>query len=832
VHERNGHGEQATSLRAARERLLADSSLAGSAFCRAYAAAADAWLRGLFEYATGGDHEGLALVAVGGYGREELWPHSDIDVVLVHDGRRRDVAQVAERLWYPVWDEGIRLDHSVKRPAEVLAVARADLRAQLGLIDSRLVAGSADVALPLLERALQLWRTHAPRVLPELLERTEIRHREHGEVAFLLEPDLKESHGGLRDLQVLRALVVAADELAGLVDLGSLGGAAEVLASARVALHRRSARATDRLLLQEQDEVARALGFATADALMAAVASAGRAVAWVSDDAWRRAMALARLARRGAGAGRARRILAAARAPWRRDEPPVAAQPTGSRTTASPSPPRGPRGPEGRQSLEERVVLRHVAPGLAEADLGPAASPRRDPALALELAAVAAWHDVPIARSALVTLAATCPPPPEPWPEPMRNALIEALLAGPPAIQALEALDHYGLLERLLPEWTAVRNRPQRNAYHRFTVDRHLLETAAQGALLAHRVARPDLLVLACLLHDIGKGAAGDHTEAGVRIVRTLTRRMGLDERDAQTIVTLVEHHLLLSELATRRDLDDPATVASLVAAVRDRQTLDLLTALTEADGIATGPAAWGLWKAGLVADLHARAAGRLEGAEPPMPLAKAVLEERHRGLIEEVRATRRPKVVVEPPRVVVLAPDRPGLLAAMTGVLALRGLDVRSADVAGEAGVAVEVFVVEPTRGRWPAAHALAEDLQAVLRGDLDLEARLAERARWYAPSRRSWSAAPPAPHVTIDNTASTQSTVVELRTEDEVGLLHKVTRALFECGLDVVAARVSTLGHEVVDAFYVRDRITGTKVHDHNRIRSIDRAVREAAS
>ena len=261
--------------------------LQGLAFCHAYSAAADGELQQLLSRAAGGDLRGLALLAVGGYGRQELCPHSDLDVVLIHR-QRRDVAKVADSVWYPVWDEGIRLDHSVRTPAEVLNVAGQDLRVQLGLLDARLIAGDPEVSDPVVARAKELWRNRAPRWLPVLADQVAARHRQYGDVAFLLEPDLKEAHGGLRDLSGLHAAVLAAPALGRSVSLAALDRARRLLLAARVELHRRSPRAVDRLLLQDQDAVAEALSFADADALMLEVARSGRDIAWASDDLWSR----------------------------------------------------------------------------------------------------------------------------------------------------------------------------------------------------------------------------------------------------------------------------------------------------------------------------------------------------------------------------------------------------------------------------------------------------------------------------------------------------------------------------------------------------------------
>ena len=334
---------------------------------------------------------------------------------------------------------------------------------------------------------------------------------------------------------------------------------------------------------------------------------------------------------------------------------------------------------------------------------------------------------------------------------------------------------------------------------------------------------RPDLLLIGALLHDIGKGFPGDHTKVGMDVVRRMATRMGFTAGDVETLVDLVRHHLLLPDTATRRDLDDPTTVSNVARAAGDRVTLHLLGALTEADSRATGPSAWGSWKAGLVAELVSRADLELSGRRQPLepaPLPPAYLK-----MADEVRATGLPSVSLEPPRVVVAAPDRPGLLSSVAGALALHGMDVRAANVAGEEGVAIEVFTVEVARGTWPDTARLRQDLAAVLADQLALGERLSERQRVY-PLRRQSAAHVPGTDVSADNDASATSTVFEVRAPDEVGLLHRITRSLFESDLDVVSARVSTLGEMVVDAFYVREA-TGGKVTEPGRIEGITAAI-----
>jgi [protein-PII] uridylyltransferase len=750
-------------MRAERRALVEKAGLSGPAFCRAYSDAADSWLVDLL-----GDEPGVALVAVGGYGRGELAPFSDLDVVLVHAGRK-DVKAVADRVWYPIWDAGIGLDHSVRTVKEALAVAADDLKAALGLLDVRLVAGEARLAEELGRKAREQWRGRAGRWLPRLAEAVRARHAEFDEVAFLLEPELKEGRGGLRDVHTRQAMV-AATPVVQFVD-EAVAAAYALLVGVRVALHRRAGRALDRLLLQEQDAVAADLGYASADALMADVAAAGRTIAWASDDAW-------------------------------------------ARVSSSLAGPRGRAGGRDRP-LGPGLLLRD-----GEVALAPDAVPATDPALVLRAAVAAAETGAPFARATLDRLATEASPPGDPWPEGMRDLLVALLGVGRAAVPVLEALDQKGLLVRVLPEWEAVRSRPQRNAYHRFTVDRHLCETAANAAALVGTVARPDLLLVGAWLHDIGKGFPGDHTEAGMEVVEKVGARMGFPPADVAVLVDMVRHHLLLPDIATRRDLDDPATIGAVAAAVGSRETLDLLAALTEADSLATGPSAWGSWKEGLVADLVARTAAVLEGGSV-VPAATLPTE-------EHVALMARRELVVrgEGNRLTVVAPDRPGLFARVAGTLALHGLDVRSGAVASsDDGMAVEVFEVEPAFAAAPDWERVGADIERALSGRLALDARLSDRARTYEV-RRPAAARPAEPQVLFDNDATEAATVVEVRAPDGVGVLYRITQALAEVDLDVRRAKVSTMGHEVVDSFYVVDA-EGRKVVDPDHLREVERAI-----
>jgi [protein-PII] uridylyltransferase len=774
--DRRGAG--ATPAPLARDRFFASAARSSTSLAPSlvatWTAHVDDWLRGLFDAALDGETpKGIALVAVGGYGRGELSPGSDLDVLLVHDGKRA-VGGVAERLWYPVWDEGVKLGHAVRTHREALSLAADDLDTATSLLDARPLAGDTELARKLSDGAVAAWEKRGRRWLARLADSVEARHRQAGEVAFHLEPDLKSGRGGLRDVHALRWAArtrqVLLDE-----DLATLDGPYARLLAARVALHLQTGRSSDVLTLQEQDGVAAALG-TDADALMAELAAAGRTIAWRSDETWYRVRS--RLAGPGWAFNRADR----------------------------------PVGPG--------LVLRD-----REVHLLPDADPAEDPTLALRAAAAAANGDSRIDRDSLDRLAARTPELPDPWPAGAREALVELLSAGPPAIRAIEALDQLGVWVRILPEWEPVRSRPQRNAYHRFTVDRHLCEAAVNAAGLVDRVSRPDLLVLGALLHDIGKGRAGDHTEVGIELVGRIGPRMGLPPEDVATLVALVRHHLLLPDIATRRDLDDPATISSVARAVGDRATLELLDALTEADSLATGPTAWGSWKASLVAELVDRTMVALGGVarDPDRPSSFPTPE--HRALLMTGKVVFRG----EGTTLTLVVPDRPGLFSRVAGVLSLHGLGVLSADaVSSENGMALDRFRVTPARDEPIAWERIEEDMFKALEGRLAIRARLAQRAGVYGPSRRPVAVAP---RVLVDNDASSGSTIVEVHAPDSIGVLYRITRALAELDIDIRTAKVQTLGEQVVDAFYVRTA-DGAKVTDPGHLAEMERAVIHAVA
>ncbi|MFW5469004.1 [protein-PII] uridylyltransferase [Knoellia sp. CPCC 206435] len=724
------------------------------------------WLEGLWTEATRGQRpEGVALAAVGSVGRGDAGPLSDYDLVLLHDGRTLDAGEVtrlADRIWYPVWDAGVRLDHSVRTVNQCRSVAADDLTAAVGLLDISPVAGDVEVVAAARATVGHDWRANARKRLPQLTETMTQRHHRHGDLAQSIEPELKEAHGGLRDMTVLSALAEAwlADRPRGEVDT-----AYGVLLDVRDAVHVVTGRGRDRLSRDDHDAVAALLGHDDADDLLAEVSDAGRTIAYALDGTVRRA----------AQSQRARVLRV------------------------------GPRRPQ----------MTPLGFGLFESDgevvLGSGRLVDGDPHLPLRAAVLAARANLPIAPTTLENLATRCGDLPTPWSPLARGLFSDLLAAGPGLVTVWEGLDQQGIIERWLPEWTAVRSRPQRNAVHRHTVDRHLIETVVHATGLLRGVGRADLLLLAALLHDIGKvPGARDHSAAGAPIAEAVMRRLGHDDDDVRVVTTLVREHLTLIELATRRDHADPLTIDAASAAVGgDRDRFELLLALTEADAVAAGPKAWTDWRAALLGQLATAVRARLDPAAPTVgEVEPAVVPH---DLVLEL-ATGEPHVEIVAHggsyRIDIADRDRLGLFADTAGLLAAEGLVVRTAVLRTVDGVAVNEWHVESPSGNEPEQARLARGLTRLAGGDRGPLGLLDRRRQFAArPSGSSTIGTPGQPRALVVPGASTEATVLEVRAQDRPGLLHELGMTLAKAGVSVRSAHIATYAGQTLDTFYVTD-------------------------
>jgi len=763
----------------------------------------------------------LALVAVGGYGRGDVSPHSDVDLLVLVDDRRRPSPEDLRGLLYPLWDAGFQVGHAVCSPKEAIERARSDLEAATSLLEARLVAGPVGMMDEMTGRRRRWLERDGRRLARRLLEVTAERHLRVERAGWVLAPDLKQDVGGLRDLHAVGWLAAVAGwpRPAGRPELVRAG---ELLLAVREALHGQTRRKTDRVRADLQPAVAKALGLDGEDGvdqLMAAVHTAARTVEYLA------AVETRTLAERLLGGPRRSGLV-------RHLEP-------------------------GGIRLEDGFLVVDTSTGT----VGPAAEAGVDPTAdvlpALRLLAARARTGRQIARPTLTWLEQTFDRTPlEGWSEPLRAAFM-TVLRGPEAVGACELLDHVGGWMVLLPEWAPVRGRVQHDPWHRYTVDGHAFAAAAEVSRLLEqdqRAARTaeaagdlDALYLAAIFHDIGKGSGEDHSVAGELLTRRALARMGLDADELEEVAVLVRHHLLLVETATRRDLDDPSVVEGVAAAIGSPRRLRLLHLLTVADGQATGPAAWNDWKGTLVADLAARVLHVLERGTAPGPgdpeaLARkveaahpalagkaarllATLPDSYPSAVDVDELAEELELLADPPGpggvryridpsgdghglVTVCAADRPGTLARTTGVLALHRVSVLRAHAwSTSAGLALQRFTVQaPATLRW---ERLGADLDAAWAGRLAVEARLERKARDYRPL------SPVEADVRVLPDESAHSTVVEVRAADTLGLLHALAAALGDLDLDVRVAKIDTLGDRVVDTFYVRSP-WGAKLSD----------------
>lgn len=747
----------------------------------------DAALRTLAETALG-PSGGITLVAVGGYGRREMSPHSDVDLLCLVPPRSKVTPATLRGLLYPLWDAGFQVGHAVRTPAEAVDHAGKDLDAATSLLSARLVAGDEAPFEELMDRRARWLRRSARSLVRSIVSSTEARHAARERAGWSLAPDLKEDAGGLRDLHALGWIAAVTGEApAGMDDERA------VLLAAREALHAQSKRKIDVLRIDLQPSVARELGFDDADELMERVHSSARRVEH-----------------------RARRALeeSAGRGPRR----------SGTAVEVAP----GVRLDDGALSLT-------VAPGETSA---------------MELLAAHSELGKPLSARALDSLdGAFGGDAPDRW-DPRVRASFVRLLAGRSASSALELLDHAGAWDALLPEWRGVRGRAQHDPYHRYTVDGHSFVAidSVHTAIERDEVARDaaaaagplDALLLATLLHDVGKGSGEDHSVAGERLARSAAARMGFGHETVEEIAALVRWHLLLVDTATRRDLDDGAVIEDVAARLGSPRLLRLLYVLTVADGTATGPEGWTPWKASLVRDLFRKALVALETGELPArsdvsTKAREVIafEPALAGSAEDVLGTLPPsyldsatvaeiaddiRLLLRRPQpgdvvarveagteagtdvLTVCMADRPGSLARTAGVLAINRVTVLSARAfSTNRGLALQRFTVRPNETG--GMDAVTGGLEAAFAGRIALEARLTRKALEYKPP------AGVSVDVRIVDDASVHSTIVEVRGPDALGLLYAITAGLSDLDLDIHVAKIDTLGARVVDTFYVRD-------------------------
>ena len=700
----------------------------------------------------------FAIAAVGSFGRGELAPGSDLDIVIIHSPglSPEALSEAVNTILYPLWDKKIKVDHSVRTLAQARQALSEDLKVIMGLLDTRHICGDIDLVADLHSMALQVWQRESAQYLTQLRSSLDERHLRSGELAYLLEPDLKEARGGLRDITALRAM-----NISGAVNLPMerISRAEGVISTIRESLHLVSNRDKDRLLFTEQDKVAADLEYIDADAMMSELAHSARAVDYLMQLAWHKythkdSDGITRFLRK----------------------------------------------------VRPTVVAQGISVSNNEVVIDSAIDINQDPLICLRAAATAAQRGLPISFASLEKYSQSLRDGegklPNPWPREAREYLISLIGAGPAMVGLFEALDQEEILLQWIPEWAGVRSLPQRNALHRHTVDRHMVETSVSAASLTREVHRPDLLLFTALFHDIGKGNEEDHSVRGAALIAPLAQRLGFNVKDVEIIQKLIEHHLLLSATATRRDLDDPATIAIVLDCIGDLRTLELLHALSIADGEATGPGAWSEWKASLVSDLVRRCRLSLtDSAQESQPVLSAdQIARAAKGELSVIFEQRENAYALE-----VIAPDMTGLLSIVSGVLNILRLDVRSARTKTLNEVAVMEWIVVPDPNASDIdADEIYRELSRAFENEESLAAKIARRIEAYAQLP---TIPVPAPVVETFSDLATDATIIEVRSHDRPALLFSIGAAIRRCNIDIRSAIVTTLGAEAIDTLYVTE-------------------------
>ncbi len=862
-------GEARAEANAVIEARLAALPRAARKTVHRYADLTDAMVLTIFDVATqllhpmqsAAEGEAIAVLAVGGYGRAEMSPHSDVDLLLLTPWKVTPWAEsVIESMLYMLWDLKLKVGHSCRTVKDCLRLGREDYTIRTALLEHRFIAGNAALAEKLRTvLRTELFRgTEAEFIEAKLAERAE-RHRRQGGMRYVLEPNVKEGKGGLRDLQALYWIakyIHQVETAADLVDRGvfthdeydTFAQAEDFLWAVRCHMHLITGRATDQLTFDLQVEVARRMRYEDT--------AARRGVEYFMQDYFRHATKVGELTRVFLTALEAQHMK--------------------------------------RAPVLERLFRRRkkLKPGYRETGnrlnvVDPKAFLER-PIAFLELFEEALRTGLLIHPDAMRLVAANLDRIDDPLrqdPVAARIFLDLLLKHGNPE-RALRRMNELGVLAAYIPEFEPIVAMMQFNVYHHYTVDEHIIQcisTLAQierGELaeelpLSTKIVKDGVnrrvLYIAILMHDIGKGRPEDHSILGAQIARKVAPRLGLSTDECETVEWLVRSHLLMSDMAQKRDLSDPRTVRDFAKLVKTRKRLDLLTVLTVCDIRGVGPGTWNNWKAMLIRRLHGETAAALEtgleavNRDQREDQAKRALREalttwdpkdvraelgRHyapywqglsteshvifanllKGLVEdEIRIDLHPDPDHDATRAAFALADHPGIFARMAGALALSGANVVDARTyTSKDGYATDVFWVQDADGHPYEATRLPRLRETILRTlKGELVAREAFRSRDKVKKREREFRFPT--HITFDNEGSEIYTIIEVDTRDRPGLLFDLTRTMASANIYIASAVIATFGAQVVDSFYVKDMF-GLKIHSKSRQESLEKRLRAA--
>jgi [protein-PII] uridylyltransferase len=805
--------------------------------------------------------ERITVVATGGYGRGELAPGSDVDLLFVRPFKQTQWGEsVIEFILYMLWDLGLKVGHATRSLAECVRLAKQDITIRTAILEARYLWGDKALYDDLRKKFWEEVATGSGRdfVEAKLAERDE-RHQRQGESRYLVEPNIKEGKGGLRDLQTLYWIgkyLYHVQDAADLVEHGvftreeykTFQKAEAFLWDVRVHLHYIVGRAEERLSFDVQPALAAAMGYTNPEKPRRAVEAFMKAYFLTAKDV-----------------GDLTRIFCAALEVQHKKTRP-------SLTRILPGFLR-PRAPDDDFYVEN---------GRLTAD--PAIF-RRDPVNILRIFQIADEKRVDIHPDALRTITRSLDLIGDKVREsPEANAAFLAMLTSrQDPERALRLMNEAGVLGRFIPEFGHAVGLMQFNMYHHYTVDEHLIRAVGNLAKIERgenkddhplsteiikRIQSRAVLYSAVLLHDMAKGLPGDHSDVGAEIARSLCPRLGMSQADTQAVAWLVKNHLLMSDIAQRRDISDPQTVRDFVAQVQSPEMLRLILILTVADIKAVGPGVWNGWKGQLLRELYYAAeqmmmgGDQMPGRSARVADAKAALaarlgdftpEQRERALsrqydnywlaFETEELERHARVIAKADatgdllcldattnnfraitEIMLYTPDHPGLFSQFAGAIAMSGGSIVDAKVFTTTdGFAVDVFSVQDAEGEaFDDPQRLSRLRQAIartLRGEVWPRRELMQRK----PLKSKASAFKIRPKVLFDNEASRIATVVEVEALDRVGLLYDVTQALFDSGLSISTSMVATYGERAVDVFYVRDGF-GHKIIHPDRLAAIE--------
>ena len=848
--------------------------LSGLAAARALSALQDAIIQVIYDFAVKhvyyaqnpSSAERIAIVATGGYGRGELAPGSDIDLLFVRPFKQTAWGEsVIEFILYMLWDLGLKVGHATRSLAECVRLSKLDVTIRTAILETRYLWGDRGLYDDLRKKFWNEVATGNGRdfVNAKLAERDQ-RHQRQGESRYLVEPNIKEGKGGLRDLQTLYWIgkyLYHVDDAADLVEHGvftkdeyrTFQKAEAFLWNVRVHLHYLMGRAEERLSFDVQPALATHLGYVDADKPRRAVEAFMRAYFLVAKDV-----------------GDLTRIFCAALEEQHRKP-----RPSLSRMLPGFLKPRSPNDDfyveNGRLAANPAIF-------------------RADPANILRMFHMADVKGVDIHPDALRTVTRSLDLiTDDVRANPVANqAFLETLTSRHDPERALRLMNEAGVLGRFIPEFGHAVGLMQFNMYHHYTVDEHLIRAVGNVASIERgehkdtnpltsdivkRIQSRNVLYCAILLHDVAKGLPGDHSDVGAEIARSLCPRLGLSAADTAAVAWLVKNHLVMSDTAQRRDVSDPKTVRDFVDMVQSPEMLRLLVILTVADIRAVGPGVWNGWKGQLLRELYYAAENMMMGGDQApgrgqrVLAAKAALEARLSDLtpaqrekalsrhydnywlaFEEDELERHARLITKADEkgelltleansndfravteIVLYTPDHAGLFSRFAGAVAMAGGTIVDAKAFTTSdGFALDVFSVQDAEGEAfgdkERLGRLAASIEKTLRGELRPRQQLARKVQKSRASAFSIK-----PKIHFDNEASRIATVIEVECLDRPGLLYDVTQAIFESGLSISTSMVATYGERAIDVFYVRDGF-GHKIVHPARLDAVEKRLKKA--